>query len=298
MLIHVTGARGLVGSQVTKALAQLGEVHGTDVDDMDVANPDRVMETLSAHPPDVLVHLAALKGNQPSRKRPVDFFRVNTAGTLNLLEACRQLGIKQFIFLSSLTVHGPGNGPVNESSPWAPLHPYAGSKGAAESMVQAYANSYGLQAVAFRPNFIVGPIPPPQPYVDNIIYDFIEAIHQSGAIELAGEGQFQREWLHPKDIAHAVSLAVSRPRDGFDAYILSGHRTTMRELAERIILRVGGGEVVTNPQRDGFSLISTSEKAEQELGWRPQVPFDCLLDEIWDEYRTRFGIKDHSHHRD
>ena len=109
-----------------------------------------------------------------------------------------------FRFFSSLTVHGPVDDPVDELSPLVPQHPYSGSKGASESMVHAYAHAYGMRATIFRPNFIVGPIPEPLPYVDNLIYDFIQNILDTGVIELAGQGQYQREWMHPKDVASAV----------------------------------------------------------------------------------------------
>ena len=287
MLFHITGAKGLVGQAITGALAELGDVHGTDVDDMDVTDLDAVQTTLAAQPPDAVIHLAGLKGNLPGREDPLKFFEVNTIGTINLLEASRRLGVQHFIFFSSLTVHGSGNEPVNELSPLDPQHPYSGTKGASESMVHAYAHSYGIRATIFRPNFIVGPIHPPLPYADNLIYDFIQAIHDTGVIELAGEGQYQREWMHPKDVAGAVSLAISSSGDGCQTYILRGQRVTMEELATRIIQRVGSGRIVTNPSRGGFSIISSGEKAQRELGWKPQIDLDTLITEIWDEYRTR-----------
>ena len=289
MLLHVTGANGVVGRAVTETLSKLGEVHGTDVDDMDVTSGKAVTATLSERPPDVVVHLAGLKGNLPGRERPLEFFGVNTFGTLNLLEASRQLGVNHFIFFSSLTVHGPGNDPVDESSPLVPQHPYSGSKGASESIVHAYANAYGMRATIFRPNFIVAPIPAPQPYVDNLIYDFIQTIHESGVIELAGDGQFQREWMHPNDVASAVALAITTPGAGCETYIVCGERVTMHELATRIIKHVGAGRITTNPDRGGFSIISSCEKARQQLNWNPQVDLDTLISEMWDEYRSRRG---------
>jgi nucleoside-diphosphate-sugar epimerase len=287
MLFHVTGARGLVGQAVTSGLAELGDVHVTDVEDMDVTDLEAVRATLASRPPDVVVHLAGLKGNLPSREQPLKFIDVNTNGTVNLLEASRLLGVKHFVFFSSLTVHGPGNEPVDETSPLDPQHPYSGSKGASESIVRAYSHSYGMGATIFRPNFIVGPIYPPQPYADNLIYDFIQAIHDDGVIELAGEGQYQREWMHPVDIASAVGLAVSATGTGCETYILRGERVTMHDLATRIVQRVGKGRITTNPNRGGFSIISSSEKAERELGWKPNVDLNTLISEIWDEYQER-----------
>ena len=298
MLFHITGAKGVVGLEVAETLAKLGEVHGTDVDDMDVTNQDAVTDTFAGSPPDVVVHLAGLKGNRPSQQRPLEFFGVNTFGTLNLLEASRQLEVKHFVFFSSLTVHGPVDEAVDEESPLNPQHPYSGSKGASESMVRAYSHAYGMQATIFRPNFIVGPIPAPQPYVDNLIYDFIQLIHNKGVIELAGDGEFQREWMHPGDVAAAVALAVSKTGRGCETYILRGERVTMRELAARIIKRVGSGEITTNPNMGGFSIISNGEKAEKRLGWTPKVKLDKLIDEIWNEYQSRGGSPNRSHHRD
>lgn len=277
----------MLGREVTKALATLGEVQGSDVEDMDVTDLTGIKRALGAHPPDVVVHLAALKGNLPSRERPLDFFNVNTMGTLNMLEACRELGVKKFIFFSSLTVYGPTDSPVDESTPLNPLHMYSGSKGASESLVHAYCNAYGMAGVIFRPNFIVGPIPAPLPYVDNLVYDFIEAAKEKGVIELAGDGQFQREWLHPRDVAAAVALGASSTKGGCETYILSDNRVTMHELASRITRAVGAGSVTTNPSMGGFSIISSSEKARRELGWKPQVDLDSLIAEIWHEYQSR-----------
>lgn len=289
MLSHVTGAKGLVGQEVCAAIAKLGDVHATDVDDMDVTNLDAVMSTMSARPPDVIVHLAGLKGNLPSRENPLKFFDVNTVGTVNLLEAARKLGTKRFIFFSSLTAHGPSEEEGDELSPLVPQHPYSGSKAASEQMVHAYANGFGLRSTIFRPNFIIGPMYPPTLYEDNLVYTFIQAIKNTGEIVLAGEGQFQREWMHPKDVASAVSLAVSTDLPGCETFIICGERVTMQDFAERIVKRIGSGVIKTNPSQGGFSIISTSAKAKRQMGWKPTVDLDTLLDSIWEEYQARHG---------
>ncbi|MFQ5801467.1 MAG: NAD-dependent epimerase/dehydratase family protein [Candidatus Methylomirabilales bacterium] len=285
--MHVTGASGFLGRYVVRSLKRLGQIQGTDIDDMDVTDAPAVLARLQVHPPQVLVHLAALKGNLPSRQRPLEFFKVNTLGTLNLLEACRQLGIKRFVFMSSLTVLGPTDHPVDETHPIRPLHPYGASKAAAEALVHAYSNSYELEALILRPNFIVGPIPAPHHYVDNLIYDFIDDIEREGKIELAGDGHYQREWVHPADVAEAVALAVSTRAQRCETFILSGNRLTMWDLAERIIRRIGKGRVTSDPGVAGFTLISSSEKARSGLGWKPRVDIDMIIDEIWNEYRSR-----------
>ena len=105
MLIHVTGANGQVGKEVLKAVSPLGKVYGSDVAEMIITDPNIVSEVIRKQKPDVIIHVAALKGNQPSRNNPMEFFSVNTIGTINLLESCRVHGVGKFIFLSSLTVH-------------------------------------------------------------------------------------------------------------------------------------------------------------------------------------------------
>lgn len=287
MLYHVTGAKGLVGLEVTKALAKLGDVHGTDVDDLDITNLDKVCEALAARPPDVVVHLAGLKGNLPGRQKPIKFFDVNTTGVLNMLEASRLAGVKHFLFFSSMTAHGPGDLAFDETSPLNPQHPYSGSKAAAEFIVHSYCNAYGIRGTIFRPNFIVGSIPAPLPYVDNIVYDFIQALRENGEVVLAGEGQYEREWMHPRDVASAVAAVITAEGEGCETYILRGERVTMRELTERIIKRVGKGKVATDPDMGGFSIISSGDKIEKQIGWKPETSLDDLIDEIWNEYRSR-----------
>ena len=289
MKVHVTGARGFLGRDVVQSLMSLGDVRGSDVDDLDIARASQVLARLRVDRPDVVIHLAALKGNVPSRQRPVAFFRVNTLGTLNLLEACRRLGISRFIFMSSVTVVGHAETPADESWPIRPLHPYAASKAAAEALVHAYARSYGIRAVILRPNFIVGAIPPPHPYRDNLIYDFVAKVDRRGALELIGDPGFQREWLHPSDISRAVQLAVEADLPDCETFMLSANRCTMWELAELIVRRVGCGRVTVDPAGAGFTLISSSAKAHRLLGWQPRVTLDEIVAEIWEEYRSRSG---------
>lgn len=287
MLIHVTGANGQVGKEVMDTVSKIGEVYGTDVDTMDITDARQVSHTIGNQRPDVIIHIAALKGNRPSRDNPLDFFSVNTMGTLHLLEASRMYGVSEFIFLSSLTVHGSSTEPVTEDSIFAPSHPYAASKCASEVLLESYVHSYGIRGVAFRPNFIVGSIKAPTPYTDNIIYDFIQSIMDKNHIELAGTGEYQREWLHPSDVAKAISLSISSEQSGFDAYILSGQRVTMAQLASKVINLVGHGSIKTNQDMEGFSLISADQKATTQLGWRPEIALDDLIAEIWNEYKSR-----------
>ena len=271
-----------------RSLRSVGNVSGSDIDTLDITDAHAVSTYFEDHPADVIVHLAALKGNLESRLRPVDFFQVNTVGVLNLLEACRKLSIRKFVFMSSVTVHGRSDTAVDEASPIRPLHPYGASKAAGEALVESYAFSYGIQAVILRPNFIVGPIPAPRPYRDNFIYDFVQAAHAKGVIHLAGDGHHEREWLHPDDVANAVRAAASRDNESCETFLLSGNRLRMLDLVNKIATLVGNTQIVTDPSAHWvFSLISSNDHARRRLGWQPERDIDSIIGEIWDEYRSR-----------
>lgn len=287
MNILLTGAKGLLGQALVHALAECGTVTPHDIDTMDITDPIQVKSVFETSRPDVVVHAAALKGNKPSRENPVEFYRVNTAGTLHLLEACRLFQTTRFVFVSSLTVHGMHETEVTEEFPMYPIHPYGASKAAAEACVQAYTRSYGFTAAIVRPNFIVGPIDAPVPYLDNILYDFLQAVDRSGTITVAGDGSFERDWVHPHDVALAVQRCVVAPLSGCEAFIVAANRIRMKDLAQRLIAAYGQGRVETDSTMGGFTLVASSRKAREQLGWVAQKTIDVIIQEIIDEYRQR-----------
>jgi nucleoside-diphosphate-sugar epimerase len=286
MKIHVTGANGFLAKHVIEACRDLGDIQGTDVDSMDITNSENVLSVLEKNVPDVIIHLAALQGRAVSREKPADFFKVNTWGTLNLIEACRKLGIKKFVLMSSITVHGKSKVPIDENALVAPIHPYGASKAAAEAIVKAYSISFGIDAFILRPNFIAGRVP--DSYTENLIYNFIKNLDENNVIELAGDGHFSREWVHPKDVADAIRQCILSDMKGCEAFILSepSNRLSMMELAERLVSKVGKGYVTTNPKMEGFSLISSNQKAREKLNWSPQISIDNIIEEIWNGYKS------------
>ncbi len=286
MKIHITGANGFLAQHVIEACKDLGEIQKSDIDTMDIADAESVLYNLQKDVPDVVVNLAALQGRAVSRERPTDFFKVNTWGTLNLLEACRKLGIKKFVLMSSLTVHGKSDVPIDENAPITPLHPYGASKAAAEAAVQSYSKSFGIDAAILRPNFIAGKVP--KNYTESLIFNFMKNLDEKGFIELAGDGHFQREWIHPKDIANAIRLCITSDIKGVETFILSDpkNRLSMMELAKKLLNKAGKGEIKTNSTIEGFSLISDAKKAREKLKWQPQVDIDTIIEEIWNGYKS------------
>jgi UDP-glucose 4-epimerase len=277
--VHLTGGRGFLGRYAAAALAGDWEVEVSDVDTLDVTDARALERAFAASRPDVVCHLAGLTGANASLADPARFFRVNLGGTLNALEACRLAGVGGFVLLSSLTVHGQSIERVGEDTPFAPRHPYAGSKAAAEAAVATYAASYGLRAVILRPTLIAGE----GQAEPNAVTEFADTLRRGEDIVLFGDGGHAREWLHPADVGAAIRAAVDYAADaahaGCEAFLVSsGVPVSMAELARLVIGAVGRGRLAFQPStRQAFSLCTASDKAARLLGFRPAIGIEEIV---------------------
>ena len=150
-----------------------------------------------------------------------------------MLEACRRAGVDRFVFTSSLTVHGSSPYPVDESSPFAPRHPYAVSKVAAEFAVRDYSLHFGIRSIVVRPTLVVGEGSKEL----HAIGDFVPKALRGERIVLFGGGDHRRDFVHPEDVADALRLAVDRLDKAsgvtYELFNISnGQALTMRQLAE------------------------------------------------------------------
>ncbi len=287
--VLVTGGQGFLGRYIAEALRAAHDVTVTDRTSLDVLDPSACLAALRRAGPELVCHLAALCGAQPSAERPQEYFAVNALGTVHLLEACRATGVRQFILTSSLTVHGAGEEAMTEASPYAPRHPYAASKVAAEVMTRAYAR-YGIRSVILRPTLVVGP----GCKEGHAIGDFTEIARRAGTIQLFGGGRHRRDFVHPEDVASAFAAAVGLlGRGGFESrtYNLStGAPVTMAELAARVVALVGQGRTeVAATTGQAFSLFTSIARAGADLGWRPQHTTDDIVRSLLAAIEVRSG---------
>lgn len=281
MRIHITGANGFLGGYARRALQGRHTLELSDVDDLDVTDLSATVVGLTGEI-DLVCHLAGMTGAQASAQSPDRYFRVNTTGTVNVLEACRRNGIRRLVFMSTLTVHGASTLPVSEDSPLMPRHPYAASKAAAEMMLATYARSFGIASATLRATLTAG-----EGQVEpNAISEFAEAALAGETIELYGGGLHEREWLHPEDVASAISRAVEwlETIEGASAerfIISSGLPISMKSLAEKVVDTVGRGKIkFSHPTAQAFSLTTATAKANELLGWEPRVPTDEIIDRV------------------
>lgn len=289
--IHVTGGKGFIGQNICNGLGQKYEVTFSDVDTASVLRRDLLTELFQKEKPDVVIHLAGLMGAQQSKKDLFDYFAVNSFGTLNVLEAASQCGIKNVVYFSSLTVHGhngPGGDPKKESDPFHPQHPYATSKVMGEHIVREYARHHGIRAVTLRPTIIVGNLGGET----NAVNEFVQSALEKKKIVIYGDGAHQREWLSVSDLVASVDKSVSFLLKGegpcSEAFIISsGAPISMKNLAQKCIQQLGGGELeCVNKNVQAFSLTSNGAKAKSLLAWEALESVDDIIGAVADKIQT------------
>lgn len=235
-------------------------------------------------------HLAAESHVDRSIESPAVFVETNVLGTVNLLDAARvswgpQYEHKRFCHISTDEVFGSlseSDSPFHEATPYDPRSPYSASKAAADHMVRAYHNTYGLPVTITNCSNNYGS----HQFPEKLIPVCIEKIRTEQPIPVYGDGRNIRDWLHVEDHARAIDLVYHQGRTG-ECYNVGGDaekrnidlvRSLCRIVDEYLERPVGSGEkliefVTDRPGHDHRYAIDFS-KIQKELGWRPEVSFE------------------------
>ncbi|MBN1765526.1 MAG: GDP-mannose 4,6-dehydratase [Sedimentisphaerales bacterium] len=298
MKIVVTGAAGFIGSHLSEALLAQG-VHVVGLDNFDdFYDPavkrdnlsvcrennlftliegdirDRVCidSILSAQDIDMIVHLAARAGVRPSITDPLGYQDVNVTGTLVLLEAAREYGIKKFIFASSSSVYGN-----NKKVPFSeednvdfPISPYAATKKAGELICHTYHHLYDIDITCLRFFTVYGPRQRP----DLAIHKFARLIEDDHAIPVYGDGSMARDFTYIDDIIQGVLAAMERCR-GYEIYNLGESRPyrldSLIKAIENALGKKAQMERLPVPPGDVRQTFADITKARTQLGYHPQT---------------------------
>ncbi|HYO98913.1 MAG TPA: SDR family NAD(P)-dependent oxidoreductase [Pyrinomonadaceae bacterium] len=301
--ILVTGGAGFIGSHLVERLLAEGAWRVTVVDDFnDFYDPalkrtnvaphltrddynlieadirDRAaMERVFADGQfDCVVHLAARAGVRPSLSEPFLYAETNITGTLNLLEASRQAGVRQFVFGSSSSVYGiNAKVPFGEDDPIRqPISPYAATKTAGEMLCHTYAHLHNLRTVALRFFTVYGARQRP----DLAIHKFARLISEGKPIPVFGDGTTRRDYTYIEDIIAGVRAAIDYTASDYEAINLGESRTVeLRELIALLERELGREALIDRqPMQPGdvpqtFADIS---KARRLLGYNPQTQIE------------------------
>lgn len=263
-------------------LAELARCQGFEFHKLDLADRRGVERLFAAaqdrrpgRPPfDAVLHLGARAGVQPSVDDPWVYFDANLTGTLNLLDSCRNYGVKKFVLASTSSAYG-GDNPVpfrEDADTSRPLSPYAASKKAAETLAFTYHHLYGLDISIPRFFTVYGPAGRP----DMSVFKFIKRIASGTPLVVYGDGQQERDFTYIDDIARGV-IAALRPL-GYEIINLGGDRPVP---LCRLIAQIG--ELLGKPVRieyrpahpaDVRATWADIEKAKRLLAWVPEISFD------------------------
>jgi UDP-glucose 4-epimerase len=232
---------------------------------------------------DVVVHLAANTGVEPSVADPRLDCLINVIGTFNYLEACRRNGVAKFVFASSGAPIGECEPPIHEELAPHPVSPYGASKLAGEAYCSAYNRSFGLHTVALRFGNCYGPL---STHKGSVVAKFIREAMAGQAWEIYGDGRQTRDFIFVDDIAEAIiRSAIAEGIGGETFQIATNAETTLLELANKLqdALRRNGvapigirhGDLRVGDVKRSFS---DTRKAKRMLGWSAHMSLDEGLD--------------------
>jgi len=235
---------------------------------------------------DAVINLAARAGVRYSVDNPWVFVETNMIGTLNMLELCKQNGIKKFIVASTSSIYGedpPYPTPESASSS-EPLQPYAASKKGAEAMCHAYHHLYGIDVSILRYFTVYGPAGRP----DLAHLRFVQWISEGKPVRVNGDGNQSRGFTYIDDIARGTILAL-KPL-GFEVINIGGHEViTINDLIKIMEEVIGKKAIVEyGPPNPADMLTNQADvtKAGELLGWEAQFDMRAGVEKLVEWYNA------------
>ena len=286
----ITGVAGFLGSALANSLAANGH-NVIGIDDLSTGDPNKLNSGVIFNRGDVndrpklwtllqevdcVYHLAARVIVPESILYPREYNQVNVGGTVTLMEAMRDVGVRRVVFISSGTVYGnqPVQ-PVSENSIPNPRSPYAVSKLAAEFYVKSIGSLWGIETVSLRVFNAYGPGQHHPPVHTPVIPAFLRQAWENGTIVIHGDGNQTRDYVYLDDVVSAMVAASTAPEvNQLTINVGSGSEISIRDLAKEVVEVTGGKpEIVYNPRNEGglSRLCADLTLAREKLGYEPKV---------------------------
>lgn len=241
----------------------------------DIRNPEHLREVFRKNKVDLVVHLAARAGVRPSIEQPLLYQDVNIRGTITLLEACKEFGIKEFIFASSSSVYGESRRiPFSEEDlNIQPISPYGATKRAGELICYSYYHLYGMNIACLRIFTAYGPRQRPE----MAIHKFARLIERGEVIPIYGDGSSRRDYTYIDDLIEGIMATISH-HQGFEIYNLGESQTTslieLVELLEGAFGKKANIEMLESQPGDVSVTYADIRKARRMLGYQPKVKIE------------------------
>jgi GDP-4-dehydro-6-deoxy-D-mannose reductase len=240
----ITGGRGFVGTWLADHLREVGDEVVAIDHEVDVTDPEAILAAVSDAAPDAIYHLAALTHVGKSWDEPLGVLEVNVIGTAAVLAAARQCGTDPRVLVtSSAEVYGavtdPSQLPLDESSPTAPLTPYAASKLAAEAVVAQTVLGHGQHVIIVRPFNHIGPGQSPNFAVPALAKRIVEADRRGAPTIPVGNLSARRDFTDVRDVVRAYRLLIESGLPGEVYNVCSGRDVGIGDIADRLLSLAG-----------------------------------------------------------
>lgn len=296
MRIFITGAAGFIGSALANKMVKEGHyVRG--LDDLSTGDPDRLLADVEfirgdindrpklwtlLQDVDCVYHVAARVVVPESVLYPREYNLVNVGGTVTLMEAMRDVGVRRVVFTSSGAIYGnQSSQPVKESAIPQPRSPYAVSKLSAEYYIHTIGGLWGIETVNLRIFNAYGPgqqMPPTHPPV---IPYFLKQAQMNPTLVVHGDGTQTRDYVYIDDVVNGLMAASIANGINHETINLgSGRETSVRELT-RLVAEITGKspEVVYNTRNDGgpSRMCADLSLAREKLNFYPNIPLEIGL---------------------
>ena len=297
----VVGGAGFIGSNITNTLINRG-VEVTVVDnlstgleeninnkstfyklDISIAHQEELVNALKEC--EVVFHTAALARVQPSIENPVLFDKVNTNGTVNLLKACVDAGVRRVVYSASSSCYGNAEIlPTPESHPTNPLSPYGLQKYIGEQYCKMFSQVYGIDTVSLRYFNVYGENMTMEGAYKLAIPIFANQMLKGKSLTINNDGEQRRDFTYVEDVVNANILAATNPEDlkGEAFNIGNGDNYSVNELADML----GGKKSYGNKVIEPFQTLADNSKADLILNWKPKGDLPTWIK----KYKKELGI--------